>query len=480
MDGELLASGGGGAGEHDRVRCPRTQGFEYRLVVEKRVVVVHFDRVRAVVVGHVGRNPFAEVGFEGVYSHIEEGVEVGAEQLARGGVGEVYDAHARLPFVNLPDIAVGAGEEVAVCFPFGEEGGALGDVGVDPDAKAEAARFEAGEHPRGVGEGAGVPLEVAPVEFAHPKAVEMEDVDGEVAGGHVFEDAGDGGFVVVGGEGGGQPQAERPRRGQGGASGEGGVFFEDFFGGGAIDDEVFEGLVGDAELDAGDFFGGDFERDASGVVDKDAVAAVGEVEGDVFVGLFAGGAAIFVPDVYGLPVFDEGGKAFAQPVDVFAHAEGELFVQVVLAPVGFDDAHAFVPAPGEDAPIGEEFHAPRVPPDSDGEASAGEGGSFFITRHDIPYPFVTFDVKRWSPRPPPLPMFHPHADHIPRWAGEVDGEHFSVEGVAAVADGGGGGVNDHGAGAGFEVVGFGGVVGAEAFADFPVAVGEFHEGKSLF
>ncbi len=152
----------------------------------------------------------------------------------------------------------------------------------------------------------------------------MEDVEGNLPVGHALDKAGDGGLVVVGGERGAEPEAEGPGRGEGGPAGEGGVAVEHFLGGGAVDEEVVELLAGDAELDALDLFRADLKRDQLGVVDKDAVAAVGHVEGNVLVGQLAAGAAVVVPDVDDLAVFDKGGEAFAEAVDALADAEIEL------------------------------------------------------------------------------------------------------------------------------------------------------------
>ena len=99
-----------------------------------------------------------------------------------------------------------------------------------------------------------------------------------------------------------------------------------------VDDEVFETFAFERKLDAGHFLGGDFERDRAGLVDEHAVAAVGEVEGDILVGLLAGRAAILVPDFDDLAVLHEGREALAQAVDALAHSERELLDDVV-APV---------------------------------------------------------------------------------------------------------------------------------------------------
>jgi len=204
----------------------------------------------------------------------------------------------------------------------------LGNVGINPDANVQATILQPLEHACGVGEKALVPFQVGPVELLHPEAVEVKDVQRDVTVGHALHKVGDGDLVVVGGERCGEPQAKRPGGRQRRAAGQRRVAAEHVFGRGAVDQAVIEGFAGHAELDALYFFGANFQRDAFGVVDEDAIAAIGEVEGDVFVGQFTAGAAVFVPQIDDLAVFDEGGEAFAKPVDVLADVEVELFVNV--------------------------------------------------------------------------------------------------------------------------------------------------------
>ena len=78
------------------------------------------------------------------------------------------------------------------------------------------------------------------------------------------------------------------------------------------------------ELHARNGLGAHFKGDGAGIVHQNAVAAVGHIEGDIFIGNLGAGAAVFVPDIDDLSVFDERSKALAQTVDLFAHADIEL------------------------------------------------------------------------------------------------------------------------------------------------------------
>ena len=59
---------------------------------------------------------------------------------------------------------------------------------------------------------------------------------------------------------------------------------------------------------------------------KDTISPIGEVKRDVFVGQFAAGAPVFIPDINFLPVLYESGEALSQSVDIFSHAQSQLLV----------------------------------------------------------------------------------------------------------------------------------------------------------
>ena len=198
--------------------------------------------------------------------------------------------------------------------PLVKERRALRDIGVDPDADLEALLVESFEHTLGIGKDARVPLEIAPVELFHPETVKVKDVQRDVALGHAVHKVGHRGLVVIGGERGGQPEAKGPGRGQRRAPGERRVAAQHLLGRGAVDQEILQGLAGHAKLHALDLFRAYFQRDPLRVVDKDAIAAVGQVKGDVLVGPLAAGAAVLVPQVDHLAVLDQWSEPLTQPI----------------------------------------------------------------------------------------------------------------------------------------------------------------------
>ena len=57
------------------------------------------------------------------------------------------------------------------------------------------------------------------------------------------------------------------------------------------------------------------------MVDKNAVAFVGKIKRNIFIGLFGACAAVFIIDFYGLSVFDKRRKTFSRPVKQFSDAD---------------------------------------------------------------------------------------------------------------------------------------------------------------
>ena len=330
MDGEALPADRRRTGEDDRlaVAPEPLQRFEDEPVVEERVIVVHLLGIRAVEIDDLCRDAFAEIGLETVDAHGDQAFKMPRVPCAGLRVGEIDDAHARLPFVPLPDGAIGTPQQIALGHALVEKLRSLGDVGIDPDADTQALGLEPGEHALRIGERRRVPFEVAPVLAAHPEAIEVENMQRQIALAHPVDEAIDGLLVVVGGERRRQPESERPWRRQGGPAGQPCVAVEDVLGRRAVDDQIFEGLAFDREADLRHEFRADFERHPFRLVDQHAPAAVGEEEGNVLVGLLGARAAVLIPDFDGLAVAGERRESLAEPIHEIADAEIEPFEDV--------------------------------------------------------------------------------------------------------------------------------------------------------
>ncbi len=292
-------------------------------------MVVHFLRVRTIKPLHIGRDAFAKVGLEAVDAHRHQTFEFVGVPLTGFRVGEVIYRQPRLPLIPLPQRTVRALQQIALLSQLLEHRRALADIRIDPHADLQPFRLEALDHPFRVRESQRIPFEIAPLEGLHPETVEMEDVQRQLALGHAVDKAVHRRFVIVGGERGGQPQTKRPCRRQRRATGELRIAVEHRFRRRAIDHEVLKVFTFHAKLDFRDLLRAHLEGDALRVIDQHAVAAVGQVERNVFIGLLGAGAAVFVPGFYRLAVAHQVGKALAETVDGFADTEVEALKQII-------------------------------------------------------------------------------------------------------------------------------------------------------
>ena len=98
------------------------------------------------------------------------------------------------------------------------------------------------------------------------------------------------------------------------------------------------------------------------MVHQHAVAAVGEVERDVFVGLLGAGAAIAVPGFHRLAVAHQRGKTLAQAVDRFPYPQVQTLEHVVV--IGVTVLHVaviFQLAAGNPLSVAQEVQRPEFP-----------------------------------------------------------------------------------------------------------------------
>jgi len=262
------------------------------------------------------RDLLPEIRLEAVHALVEQAVEAVGVPRHRLGVGKVDQAHARLPQVPLPDVTVGAPEQVAPLGGVPERRTVLGDVGVDPhaDLAHQARRLEPRDLRRRVREALRVEDEVGPGEGLHPEAVVVEHVDGAVARAHALEERRHRRLVVLGREARRQPQAVAPRGHRARPARQPGVAPQHGLGRRPVHQDPLEALALDAGLDAGAALAAHLELDALGRVDEDAVAAAAQPKGHVLVGLVARRAAVGVPQHHALPDLVESAEALAQPV----------------------------------------------------------------------------------------------------------------------------------------------------------------------
>ena len=97
------------------------------------------------------------------------------------------------------------------------------------------------------------------------------------------------------------------------------------------------------------------------MIHQHAVAAVGQVERDIFVGLLGAGAPVAVPGFDRLTVAHQGGEALAQAVDRFPHAQIQTFEHVIA--VGIAVLHVavvFQLAAGNALAVAQEIQRPKL------------------------------------------------------------------------------------------------------------------------
>ena len=189
------------------------QYFLHALVVQQRIVIVHEAGVTVIVVRDILKgNAFAKVRLECRNAHVHQLLEVGLIPLPRLRVCEVYQSHASLPVVHLEDTPICALDEISAFATFLEQRTLLCNVRIDPHTDALALfLLQACEVALRIWEHVAVELETAPLEAAHPEAVEVEDGEWDVSFLETIDETCDGALVVRGCERCRQPQAVGPR-----------------------------------------------------------------------------------------------------------------------------------------------------------------------------------------------------------------------------------------------------------------------------
>ena len=208
---ELLAAGRRAAGKQAGLRRAvyLFQQLINCLVIQISIIVVHPVRVGTImidnpvfcglgaIIGVLNRNPFAEIGLEGVNPHLAQLAEISLVPFDRFRVGKVDQSHSGLPHIPLPDAAVPGFDKIAMFQSFFEQAGLLGNIGVNPTADFDAAVMNLFEHPFRVFEGVFVPYKVGPLEFFHPEAVKMEDRQRDFPFQHPVDKGQHGLFIII-------------------------------------------------------------------------------------------------------------------------------------------------------------------------------------------------------------------------------------------------------------------------------------------
>src|SRR5699024_12210808 len=208
------------------------------------------------------------------------------------------------------------------------------------------------------------------------------------------------------------------------------------------------------------------------------VAAGGEVEGHVLVGLLRVRAAVGVPDVHALAVLHEGAEALAEPVDVLAHVQRELLVDVRALALDLRVADRALGRAGEQLAVPEVVGVPRTAQrHPGGEPARGElDGLRLGVPGDGGGDGGGLELEAGPRLPASGEVLDLHGDHIGPRRGERDGDDRLVQRVATAEDPRDRGVDDQLVLADLDVVHLRRALQRDAVADQPVAVGELHGG----
>ena len=331
------------------------------------------------------------------------------------------------------------------------------------------------QHSLGIGEGLLVPGKIAPVEALHPEAVKVEHAQRNVPVRHALNKGSSGLFVIVGGEGRGQPQAEAPRGQQGRPSGQGSVAVQHRLGRAAVDHIINDGFPFGGELHPLHLFAGHLKAHVGGILHENAIPPVGHIEGDILVGLLAGGTAVGIPHVDGLAVFHIGGKAFAQSINALAHVQHQGIAHVGLAGVLIQrPAHAPEGAAGQHLAIRQIIHPPVFALLYPGrQLAAGEGNHLVVFLDDgIHRLFVGLKMGRVVPLA--RKVGHSHADDVLPGRGEGHIQRAAVQRIPPVMNGTAGGQHMQRVRALFHANRLHGVLHLKIGANQPIAIGKFH------
>ena len=393
---------------------------------------MHGELRRAVIPDDVARDTLAEIGLDGVHALIQQRLDLVLEPFTGGRVGEVHQAHAGLPEVGLPDFAIGLAHQIALVF-----------------VQALQRGFDVAEETL-------VPLEIAPMELAHPVAVVVEGGQRNITLGHTVDEGVDGGLGVL---------------------------------------------------------GTDLKGDMAAVVDQYAIPIGGHVERDVLVALLGSSAAILIPDVDALTILHVSAEAFAQAVYVFANRQMQLDGNEHVGFITGGTVHGhteFADRLGGDVRFGTELESAQrlacglsehlavladegqVPggalDDLHGKSASGQrdvraiDADFAITiavrlnGHVITVAGFVGIEREPGVFGGALPVFGTHTNHAFRRCGDVHIECGQVQGIVSAAHHGGRGedVEAFGGGIRRQFVGFTSVEGVDAVTNHPVAVGELH------
>ncbi len=286
---------------------------------------MHPHRIAAVRIADVNGDSLAEIQLHRIDTGPEHRSQMFLPPAPRLRVGEVHNRHAVLPVIGLPHAAaVPAHQEVALLCPFLKHRRVLGHIRIDPASHLQSPRVVTGQHCLGIREDRLVPFHAAEAEFLHPEAVQIEDGKRNRTALHLVDHRRHRLLIITGGEGGGEPESEGPGRRQRGTSGHARIGPQHILQVRPVEQGVGHRFALHAEPDRADLLAADLKRNIPRIIDEDAVSLAGQIEGNVLVGPLRRSAAVLVPHIDLLAVFDKFREALAESVDLLIRPDRQL------------------------------------------------------------------------------------------------------------------------------------------------------------
>ena len=323
---ELLSSHCGRTGKQYRLAFSSfsLQQLKYCLVIQESIIIMHFHRIRAVIVGNIfHRNSLTKVCLKAVHTHIQQSFQLALIPFHSFRVGEVHQAHACLPHIGLPHIPVGFFHQITVFHALCKQRGFLSDIGVNPYTDFQPTLVVTFQHALRVRKGFRIPYKVTPLKTFHPETVKMEHMQRNISVCHALDKAAGGFLIIIGGKGCSQPEAKRPGRRQCRFSGQFCILLNGSLWGMSVNHIVVQTLAFHGKLNSFYFLTGNFIGSISLIVQKNTVSFIGNIERNILIRNLTGCTAVLVPHIHHLSVFHERSKSFSKTINILVYINSQ-------------------------------------------------------------------------------------------------------------------------------------------------------------
>ena len=189
------------------------QQFKNTAVIKKCIVIVHADRLAAILVHNIDRDSLAKIRFKAVHTHFQQTAQLALIPFAGFRICKIHNSHAILPVIGLPDtVSVCALQQITACCSFPEGFCSLRNIRVDPYTDFQPSFMITLQHSLYIRECLRIPFKITPLQSFHPEAVKMEYAQGDLPLLHAFQKRGNCLLIIIRRKGGRKPQSKGPCR----------------------------------------------------------------------------------------------------------------------------------------------------------------------------------------------------------------------------------------------------------------------------